>query len=108
MIGKDLAKTLNYNFVALHTPLITSLKGPREKMSSSTPDSNISVMDSDEQIKKKIQKAYCPAKQSTNNPILEIIKLIIFPKTNKFIWDRWIMGLCRDVTHYNVLMDERY
>jgi tyrosyl-tRNA synthetase len=35
MIGKDVAKVIGHQFVALHTPLIMSLKGPGEKMSSS-------------------------------------------------------------------------
>jgi len=80
MIGKDLAKTLNYNFIALHTPLITSLKGPGEKMSKSIPGSGISVTDSNEEIKKTIAKAYCPEKETRDNPILQIAKLIIFPR----------------------------
>jgi len=83
MIGKDLAKTLDYNFVAIHTPLITSLKGPGEKMSSSSPGSNISVTDSKETIQKTISKAYCPSHKAEDNPILQITKLIIFPHHKK-------------------------
>src|SRR3989344_6164348 len=75
MIGKDLNKTLNYEFVALHTPLIASLKGPGQKMSKSVPGSNISVIDSYETIKNTIASAYCPAKQVNDNPILQITKL---------------------------------
>jgi tyrosyl-tRNA synthetase len=80
MIGKDMAKTLNYDFIAIHTPLITSLKGPGEKMSKSIPGSGISVTDSHEEIKKTIGKAYCPEKETKDNPILQIAKLIIFPR----------------------------
>ncbi len=80
MIGKDMAKILNHNFVAIHTPLITSLKGPGEKMSKSIEGSGISVTDSYEEIKKTIGKAYCPEKDIKDNPILQIIKLIIFPR----------------------------
>jgi len=80
MIGKDMAKILNYNFIALHTPLITSLKGPGQKMSKSIPGSGISVTDSYEEIKKIISKAYCPEKDIKDNPILQIVKLIIFPR----------------------------
>ena len=60
MIGKDMQKVLNYDFVAVHTPLITSLKGPGQKMSKSIPGSGISVTDSYEEIKKTINGAYCP------------------------------------------------
>jgi tyrosyl-tRNA synthetase len=83
MIGKDLSKTLDYEFTAIHTPLITSLKGPGEKMSSSIPGSNISVIDSNETIKKTLAKAYCPAKEVNDNPILQISRLIIFPHLKK-------------------------
>lgn len=82
MIGKDLGKVLGYDFVALHTPLITSLKGPGEKMSSSIEGSNISVVDSYERIKKTLKGAYCPEGKVEGNPILEICKLIIFPMLN--------------------------
>lgn len=80
MIGKDMEKTLNYKFVALHTPLITSLKGPGQKMSKSIPGSGISVTDSYEEIEKNIRNAYCPEKVVEDNPLLQITKLIIFPR----------------------------
>ncbi|MFH1823359.1 MAG: tyrosine--tRNA ligase [archaeon] len=83
MIGKDLKKILNYDFTALHTPLITSLKGPGEKMSKSIPGSGISVTDSNNEIEKTIKGAYCPAKIAKENPILQITELIIFPLLNK-------------------------
>jgi len=84
MIGKDMAKTLNYNFIALHTPLITSLKGPGQKMSRSIPNTGVSVLDSYDKLKKTIEKAYCPAKIAQDNPILQITKLLIFPRFKKF------------------------
>jgi len=83
MIGRDLSKIINYNFIAVHTPLITSLKGPGEKMSSSIPGSNINITDSKETIKKTISKSYCPANVAQDNPILQITKLILFPHLKK-------------------------
>lgn len=83
MIGREMSKVLGYNFIALHTPLITSLKGPGEKMSKSLPGSGISVTDSYEDIKKIIQHAYCPEKIAEDNPILQIAKLIIFPRIKR-------------------------
>lgn len=79
MIGKDLAKELDYNFIPFHTALITSLKGPGEKMSKSIPGSGISVTDSYEEIKKTMKGAYCPEKIIKDNPILQISNLILFP-----------------------------
>ncbi len=80
MIGKDMAKVLDYNFVALHTPLLTSLKGPGQKMSKSIPGSGIAVTDSKDEIEKSIKGAYCPEKVSEENPILQIAKYIVFPR----------------------------
>ncbi len=80
MFGKDMTKTLDYNFIVIHTPLVTSLKGPGQKMSKSIPGSGISVTDSYNEIKKTIDNAYCPAKETKDNPVLQIARLIIFPR----------------------------
>jgi tyrosyl-tRNA synthetase len=80
MMGKDMSKVLNYDFVALHTPIITSLKGPGTKMSKSIPGSGVSITDSYAEIKKTINAAYCPAKETKENPILQLAQLIIFPR----------------------------
>jgi tyrosyl-tRNA synthetase len=80
MIGRDMVKTINYDFVVLHTPLITSLKGPGQKMSKSIQGSGISVTDSYDEIKKTISGAYCPVKEIKDNPIIQIMKLVLFPK----------------------------
>jgi len=79
MLGKDMASTIEHNFIALHTPLITSLKGPGQKMSKSISGSGISVTDSYNEIKKTIGEAYCPPKDIKENPVLQIAKLIVFP-----------------------------
>ncbi|RLF58860.1 MAG: tyrosine--tRNA ligase [Thermoplasmata archaeon] len=50
------------------------------KMSKSIPDSAIFMTDSREEIERKIKKAYCPEKQTQDNPILEYMKYIIFEK----------------------------
>lgn len=50
------------------------------KMSKSKPDTAIFMDDSEEEIKRKINKAYCPAGQTEENPILEYCKYIIFEK----------------------------
>jgi len=79
MIARDMKEILKHDFVAVHTPLITSLKGPGEKMSKSIPGSGLSVTDSQEEIKKTIKNAYCPEKIVQDNPILQVSRLIIFP-----------------------------
>lgn len=69
--------------VFVHTGIITSLKGPGEKMSSSVQDSMISIRDSSSSIKEKIGKAYCPEGNAAENPVLEICRMILFPKFGK-------------------------
>jgi tyrosyl-tRNA synthetase len=50
------------------------------KMSKSKPDSAIFMTDSEEDIKRKINKAYCPEGIVQENPILEYNKYMIFEK----------------------------
>ena len=52
------------------------------KMSKSKPDTAIFMNDSEEDIKRKISKAYCPAKVTEENPMLEYSKYLIFEKFN--------------------------
>lgn len=88
MIGKDMMNILKHPFIAVHTPLITSLKGPGEKMSKSILGSGISVTDEYDEIKRTISKAYCPEKVVEENPILQIARLIIFPRFSEIIIER--------------------
>jgi len=82
MIGRDYMDVLAHEFVAFHTPLITSLKGPGSKMSKSIPGSGIFVVDSSDTIKKHINGAYCPVGVVKDNPVLQIAQLILFPHFN--------------------------
>lgn len=50
------------------------------KMSKSNPDSAIFMNDNEEEVKRKIKKAYCPTGVIEENPILEYCKYIIFEK----------------------------
>ncbi len=47
------------------------------KMSKSKPETAIYVTDSPEDIRRKLRKAYCPAKQLENNPVIDIVRHII-------------------------------
>jgi tyrosyl-tRNA synthetase len=49
-------------------------------MSKSKPDSCIFIHESPEEIKKKLQKAFCPPKIVQGNPVMEICQMIIFPR----------------------------
>jgi tyrosyl-tRNA synthetase len=50
------------------------------KMSKSKPDSAIFMNDSEDEIKRKLMKAYCPDKVVKMNPVLEYARYIIFEK----------------------------
>ncbi|MFA4946493.1 MAG: tyrosine--tRNA ligase [Candidatus Micrarchaeia archaeon] len=71
--------------VALHHELLPSLLKPVEgeagkmdsKMSKSKPDSGVFIHDSPEEIKRKLNKAYCPA-QSEGNPVLALARVVCF------------------------------
>jgi tyrosyl-tRNA synthetase len=58
------------------------------KMSKTNPMSGISIHDDDNTIKNKISRAYCPIGVSENNPILEIIKYVVFHNFSEFKIDR--------------------
>jgi len=53
------------------------------KMSKSKPDSAIFMTDSHEDIKRKINKAYCPEGEIEKNPVLEYARYIIFQSFNR-------------------------
>jgi tyrosyl-tRNA synthetase len=62
--------------VCIHTPILNGIDG--KKMSSSQGNF-ISVADTEEEIKKKCQKAFCPP-EIPENPVLQIFKYHIFPR----------------------------
>ncbi len=53
------------------------------KMSKSIPDSAIFLHDSPDDIRRKIQKAYCPPRQIDLNPIIELAHLFVFREERK-------------------------
>ncbi|MFB5647432.1 MAG: tyrosine--tRNA ligase [Candidatus Nitrosomaritimum yanchengensis] len=72
--------------IAVHHKLLPSLSKPIEgnnsqvlgKMSKSDPNSGIFVHNTNEEIRKKISKAWCEEANIQNNPLLEISKHVIF------------------------------
>jgi tyrosyl-tRNA synthetase len=62
--------------VCIHTPILNGLDG--KKMSSSTGN-YISIADSEEKIRQKIKKAFCPP-ETENNPVLQLMQYHIFPR----------------------------
>ena len=72
--------------VSVHHKLLPGLSKPAEtnesqilgKMSKSDPNSGIFIHNTDEEIKKKINKAWCDEGIIENNPILAIAESVIF------------------------------
>jgi tyrosyl-tRNA synthetase len=62
--------------VCIHTPILLGLDG--EKMSSSRGNF-ISVVEKEEDIQKKLRKAFCPPKVE-ENPVLQILRHHVFPR----------------------------
>ena len=70
--------------VCIHTPILNGLDG--KKMSSSQGN-YISVADTEEEIRKKCQKAFCPP-EIPENPVLQIFRFHIFPRLSEIILKR--------------------
>jgi tyrosyl-tRNA synthetase len=96
MLARDLAEKLKFKKpVAIHTPIITSIRGPLKKtmqsgeieiddvtsefkMSKSKPETAIFIHDSPEAVRNKILSAYCPPRVLEFNPVIEINKYLLF------------------------------
>ncbi len=83
---------------AIHTPLLSSLRGgarmdPVEglvegKMSKSDTGSSIRLPSSRDEIAAKLGAAFCPAKETEGNPVVEAVRYIVFPWEGKLGIDR--------------------
>ncbi|MDO8554248.1 MAG: tyrosine--tRNA ligase [Candidatus Micrarchaeota archaeon] len=99
MLAYELAPKFKKKICAVHGHLLPGLQGPGRmnapgvetgttvdakvdelidaKMSKSKPDSAIFVHDSEEEIQRKIKKAYCPEKVSDGNPMVEYAEYLV-------------------------------
>ena len=82
--------------VAVHHKLLPGLSKPADtndsqilgKMSKSDPNSGVFIHNTDDEIKKKISKAWCEEANTQNNPLLEIARTIIFHEFNEINVER--------------------
>jgi len=82
--------------VAVHHKLLPGLSKPADtsdskilgKMSKSDPNSGVFIHNTDDEIKKKISKAWCEEANIENNPLLEVAKTIIFHEFNEMNVER--------------------
>jgi tyrosyl-tRNA synthetase len=78
----DKIKRKNKPIIVSHH-MIMGLDGS-DKMSKSNPDNTIFMDDSETEVKRKINKAFCEPGNVVKNPILDWIKWLILPITESF------------------------
>uniref|UniRef100_A0A669B879 Tyrosine--tRNA ligase n=1 Tax=Oreochromis niloticus TaxID=8128 RepID=A0A669B879_ORENI len=66
----------------LMNPMVPGLTGA--KMSSSEEESKIDLLDSKEDVKKKLKKAFCEPGNIQNNGVLSFVKYVLFPLRGGF------------------------
>jgi tyrosyl-tRNA synthetase len=97
MLSREVSEKLGKRkVVAVHGKLLSGLSGPGRmdagavqgeeekdaamiagKMSKSKPDSAIFIHDSEEEITRKVAKAYCPEKAVEGNPVIEMMEYFV-------------------------------
>jgi tyrosyl-tRNA synthetase len=102
ILARELAPKLGWNKpVAVHHHMLMGLQQPpaaadkdktertiQLKMSKSNPDSAVFMTDTAKEVERKINNAYCPAKQVDENPVLEYCKYILFELKPELVIDR--------------------
>jgi len=92
ILGREVAEKLKWKKpVAVHHHMILGLQGIQKggnedetliasKMSKSKPETCIYMHDCEEDIMRKINKAFCPEKTTEGNPIFDYLKFLIFKR----------------------------
>ncbi|HYB45384.1 MAG TPA: tyrosine--tRNA ligase [Nitrososphaerales archaeon] len=105
ILAREMAEKFRWKRpVAVHHHMLMGLQGVKQpegyddnakidveiasKMSKSKPETSIFVHDSAEEIRKKMGNAYCPAKVTVGNPVLEYAKYIVFRKASSLRVER--------------------
>jgi len=94
MLARDIAEKVGRKkVISIHTPLLVGLQGGQRmkaegleeddiqaelKMSKSKPETAIFVTDTPEEVERKLMSAYCPKGVIEDNPVIQIVKYIIF------------------------------
>lgn len=103
MLAREIYPKLNWKVpVIIHHHLLPGLSEPTtfgetgvieqkhisSKMSKSKPSGGITIHDDEKAIYKKINNAFCPVDMIDGNPVLELIKYIIFHESSEFTIER--------------------
>ncbi len=79
MLAREKLPKLGYDKpTCLHWPLLSSLGGDGDKMSSSKKNTMFPLHADPSRIRETIEDAYCPQGQVEDNPIVEIAEIFIF------------------------------
>jgi tyrosyl-tRNA synthetase len=97
MLARDVLPSIGAESpTCLHTPLIADLDTGVGKMSASEGVS-ISMEDSREEIRKKVEGAYCPPTRDPEpddegnereNPVLQVFEYHVFPRVDRVVVER--------------------
>lgn len=86
MLCREYSKKSKRKFapVIVSHHMVMGLDGS-DKMSKSDPDNAIFMDDTEQEVKRKIKKAYCKPKEVEGNPLLDWTKWILFPILGKIV-----------------------
>jgi len=92
MLAREKLPELEYDVrPAIHTPIVADLTSGEGKMSSSEGIS-ISMEDSTEDLKEKVNSAFCPPTRDPEgdleNPVLELFEYHVFPRFEEVVVER--------------------
>lgn len=86
MLARENLKSLGFETpICIHTPILLGLDGT--KMASSK-ENFISVDDTEEEIYRKLKKAYCKIGDTEENPVLALFHYHIFPRYETVVIER--------------------
>lgn len=96
MLARDVSSKVDATPpVAIHLPLLPSLTeaGGRMdpvagKMSKSKPETGVFLHDSPDEVEQKINDAFCPQGETEGNPVLEMLRLVLWPGLDVFVVER--------------------
>ncbi|GJQ13944.1 hypothetical protein GpartN1_g5735.t1 [Galdieria partita] len=84
----DMKPKKKFKPIILSHHMLPGLKQGQEKMSKSDPDSAIFMEDSEQDVNRKIKRAFCPPEQVQGNPCLEYVQYLILERNGEFSVDR--------------------
>ncbi|HKZ61119.1 MAG TPA: tyrosine--tRNA ligase [Nitrososphaera sp.] len=104
MLVREIFPKLGWKMpVVVHHHLLPGLSGPASmgldetaaedskissKMSKSKPSSGILIHDDEKTIRDKVSKAFCPVGVAEGNPVLELVRYVVFHQFGEFVIER--------------------